>query len=146
MDARGRDRKSRKCRVMMVDGHLYPLHLAISSHWKIHYYSADMANHPEHRAEDAAFLEDMPAVLGARVMTALSHIQATLGLDYGGIDFGLGEQGAVLLFEANATMVVQRPEKDDQWNYRWPAVRRIHTAVRNMVISRAEGAKSAPLH
>ena len=64
LDARGADGKSRKYRVMMIDGALYPLHVAISSQWKIHYFTAEMAEVAEHRAEDAAFLADMPAVLG----------------------------------------------------------------------------------
>jgi hypothetical protein len=66
LDSRGADGKVRKYRVMMIDGGLYPLHLAISSHWKIHYFTAEMAERAEHRAEDAEFLENMPAVLGPR--------------------------------------------------------------------------------
>jgi glutathione synthase/RimK-type ligase-like ATP-grasp enzyme len=138
LDARGSDGSSRKYRVMMVDGRLYPLHVAISSNWKIHYYTADMADHPHHRAEDAAFLEDMPTVLGPRAMTALQHIQNTLGLDYGGVDFGLNERGDVLLFEANATMAVIVPDKDQRWDYRRPATERIYTAVWKMLINRAK--------
>ena len=72
LNARGADGKVRKYRVMMIDGQLYPLHVAISSHWKIHYFTADMANSAEHRAEDAEFLENMPAVLGPRAMEALA--------------------------------------------------------------------------
>ena len=89
LDSRGADGKVRKYRVMMIDGRLYPLHLAISSHWKIHYFTAEMAERAEHRAEDAEFLENMPGVLGPRAMAALEQIQAALGLDYAGIDFGL---------------------------------------------------------
>ncbi|MGO9261394.1 MAG: tetratricopeptide repeat protein [Bryobacteraceae bacterium] len=133
LNARSADDKVRKYRVMMIDGQLYPLHLAISSHWKIHYFTADMADRPDHRAEDAAFLENMPRVLGPRAMEALAQIQAVLGLDYGGIDFGLSAAGDVLLFEANATMVVNPPEPDERWAYRRPAVERIFAAVRRML-------------
>jgi glutathione synthase/RimK-type ligase-like ATP-grasp enzyme len=136
LDARGRDGKVRKYRVMMLDGELYPLHVAVSSHWKIHYYTADMADKPEHRAEDAEFLENMPAVLGPRAMTALAEIQARLGLDYAGVDFGLSASGEILLFEANATMVVNPPEPEEKWAYRRPAVERIYAAVRRMLMSR----------
>ncbi len=45
-----------KYRVMMIGGWLYPLHLAISAHWKIHYVTADMTENAEHRAEEAKFL------------------------------------------------------------------------------------------
>jgi len=137
LDSRGADGKARKYRVMMIDGQLYPLHLAISSHWKIHYFTAEMADSPEHRAEDAEFLENMPATLGPRAMTALEQIQAALRLDYAGIDFGLNAQGDLLLFEANATMVVNPPEPEERWAYRRPAVERVFSAVRRMLLDRA---------
>jgi hypothetical protein len=139
LDSRGADGKTRKYRVMMIDGALYPLHVAISSHWKIHYFTAEMADNAAHRAEDAAFLEDMPAVLGPRAMTALGEIQRVLGLDYAGIDFGLNAAGDVLLYEANATMVVNPPEPDERWAYRRPAVQRVLDAVRAMFLRKAGG-------
>jgi glutathione synthase/RimK-type ligase-like ATP-grasp enzyme len=134
LDARGAGGKVRKYRVMMIDGRLYPLHVAISSHWKIHYFTAEMAENAEHRAEDAEFLENMAGVLGARAMVALENIQRTLSLDYAGIDFGLSPTGDLLLFEANATMVVNPPEPDERWAYRRPPVDRIFQAVRKMLL------------
>jgi hypothetical protein len=97
-----------------------------------------MADHPEHRAEDAAFLQNMPGVLGPRALAALEEIQKTLGLDYGGIDFGLNEKGEVLLFEANATMVIVPPEADQRWDYRRAAVQRVGKAVGKMLLDRAK--------
>jgi len=138
LNARGADGKVRKYRVMMIDGQLYPLHVAISSHWKIHYFTAEMAEREDHRAEDAEFLANMPGVVGPRAMEALAQIQATLGLDYAGIDFGLSATGDLLLFEANATMVVNPPEPDERWAYRRPAVERIFTAVRRMLTAHSE--------
>jgi hypothetical protein len=128
---------------MMIDGKLYPLHLAISPNWKIHYFSADMADRPDHREEEAKFLLDMPRVLGDKGLAALKAIQEALGLDYGGVDFGINPQGEILLFEANATMVVEQPSEDARWDYRRAAVSRIHEAVREMLLRRAgsEGAK-----
>jgi hypothetical protein len=123
---------------MMIDEQLYPLHCAVSRHWKIHFFSADMADSPEHRAEDAAFLADMPTVLGPRVMAALHSIQSALGLDYGGIDFGVDRQGNLLVFEANATMVILPPGSDAKWDYRRPAVERVCRAVHAMLMARAK--------
>ena len=137
LDARGPDGKTRKYRAMMIGGQIYPLHLAVSSHWKIHYFSAEMADHPEYRAEDAAFLENMPGVLGPVAMQALQGIQDALGLDYGGIDFGLNAKGEVLVFEANATMVVNAPEADARWSYRRPAFQRIQAAIQRMLLEAA---------
>jgi len=137
LDARGPDGKTRKYRAMTINGEIYPLHVAISNHWKVHYFSAEMADNSAHRAEDAAFLEGMASVVGPVAMGALRQIQATLGLDYGGIDFGLNARGEVLLFEANATMTVNRPGPDERWSYRLPAYERIHAAVQKMLIEKA---------
>ena len=134
LDARGADGWARKYRVMMIGGRLYPLHLAISKQWKIHYFSADMRDRAEHRAEEAKFLADMPEVLGANAMAALQQLSAALGLDYGGIDFALNQGGEILLFEANATMVVEQPDGDPRWDYRRAAVERIHAAVRDLLL------------
>jgi glutamate/tyrosine decarboxylase-like PLP-dependent enzyme/glutathione synthase/RimK-type ligase-like ATP-grasp enzyme len=141
LDARGADGKTRKYRVMLVDGQIYPLHVAISSHWKIHYFTAEMADNPQHRAEDAAFLEDMPKVLGPLAMNALKQIQSTLALDYAGVDFGLNAQGELLLFEANATMVVNPPEPDERWKYRRPAYDEIRRAIHRMLLERSGAAQ-----
>ena len=122
---------------MMINGELYPLHCAVSHDWKIHYFSAEMADSPEHRAEDAAFLADMPTVLGAKAMQALQSIQAALGLDYGGIDFGISQDGSLLLFEANATMVILPPGADARWDYRRPAVENVCRAVHRMIAGKA---------
>jgi glutamate/tyrosine decarboxylase-like PLP-dependent enzyme len=144
LDARGADGKIRKYRVMMIDGALYPLHAAISHDWKIHYFSAEMADNAEHRAEDAAFLTDMRGVLGPKAMAALEGIQQVLGLDYGGIDFGLNGQGEVLVFEANAAMAVFAPDADARWEYRRAAVERILQAIRKMLVDRAQWNGASP--
>jgi len=138
LDASGPDGKIRKYRAMMVDGRIYPLHAAISTHWKVHYFTAEMENNSEHRAEDAAFLEDMPAVLGSKAMKALTEIQSSLGLDYAGIDFGLNTKKEVLVFEANATMVLNAPDSGERWKYRRAAYEQIHSAVEQMLLTRAE--------
>jgi len=134
LDARGVDGCARKYRVMFVGGEMYPLHLAISPNWKIHYFSADMADRPDHREEEERFLTDMAGVLGEKAMQGLRAVQAALGLDYGGIDFGLSLDGDVLLFETNATMVVEPPPPDARWDYRRAGVARIHKAVRKMLL------------
>jgi glutathione synthase/RimK-type ligase-like ATP-grasp enzyme len=137
LDATGEDGKPRKYRVMMIDGKLYPLHLAISKDWKVHYFTADMADKPDHRAEEAAFLKDMPAVLGDRAMDALARVRTALGLDYAGIDFGLGADGDLLLFEANATMVIAKPGKQPHWAYRHSAIDAVLEAATAMLVRKA---------
>jgi tetratricopeptide (TPR) repeat protein len=133
LDARGADGMARKYRVMFIDGRMYPLHLAISSDWKVHYFTADMAKSEAFRDEERRFLLDMPGVLGMRAMDALAGIEAALGLQYAGIDFALSPDGSVLLFEANATMVVFPPGPDPLWDYRRAAIDAALRAARQML-------------
>ena len=136
IDVRRGDGNYRKYRVMMMDGQLYPLHLAISSDWKVHYFTSDMANHAAYREEEAWFLENMQDVIGARAMDTLQYIQKELGIDYAGLDFAVNENGDLVLFEANATMVVVPPDADSMWDYRRPAVNRILHAAQHMMMKK----------
>jgi hypothetical protein len=137
LDARGKDGKARKYRVMFIDGELYPLHLAISSDWKVHYFSADMAHSADYREEERRFLDDMPAVLGKKAMQALQDICAAMQLQYAGIDFALSPDSSVLLFEANATMVVFPPNPDPMWDYRRRAIDTVLEAATQMLLRHA---------
>jgi len=137
LDARGDDGNARKYRVMMIGGQIYPLHLAISRNWKVHYFTSDMAEKPDHRAEESRFLTDMPAVLGDKAMAALQRISEVIGLDYAGVDFALAPNGDLLLFEANATMVIAVPDSHERWAYRRAAIRRIIDAVVSMIMQKS---------
>jgi GNAT superfamily N-acetyltransferase len=139
LDARGGDGMARKYRAMFIDGVLYPWHLAISADWKVHYFTAGMAANADHREKERHFLDDMPAVLGQRVMTALGAIGETMGLDYAGIDFALSRDGSVLVFEANATMVINPPGPDPIWDYRRRALAEVLDAARSLLSRRATG-------
>lgn len=127
----------RKYRVLFIDGRLYPVHLAISNHWKVHYFSSTMAERPEHREEEARFLADMPGVLGTRAMSVLAAIERAVSLDYGGIDFGIDANGNVVVFEANATMAVYPPAAGEMYAYRRPAYDAVIAAVRRLIAERA---------
>jgi glutathione synthase/RimK-type ligase-like ATP-grasp enzyme len=137
LDTRGADGCVRKYRVLFVDGRLYPVHLAISPEWKVHYFSADMAVREDHRAEEQRFLGDMRATLGVRAVGALEEIGRVLGLDYAGVDFGINAAGDVVVFEANATMAVYPPPAGDAWTYRRPAYEAVIAAVRALIVRRA---------
>ena len=49
------------------------------------------------------------------------------------IDFGLSGDGDLLLFEANATMVIAKPDADERWTYRRAAIGAILDAVVAMI-------------
>jgi glutathione synthase/RimK-type ligase-like ATP-grasp enzyme len=70
-------------------------------------------------------------------MEALRRIAAALELDYGGVDFALDPEGRVVVFEANATMVITPVDDDERWTYRRAALDRVADAVRLMLVERA---------
>jgi tetratricopeptide (TPR) repeat protein len=142
LDARGADGKARKYRVMFIGGALYPLHLAVSSDWKVHYFTADMGIEEDHRREEQFFLEDMGRALGPKAMSALARIAAELGLDYGGIDFAVRQDGQLLFFEANATMVIVPPPADAKWDYRRAAIARALGAARDLPLVKLRAGSS----
>ena len=139
IDTRSADGRFRKYRVMSINGRLYPIHLAIAYEWNVHYYSSAMHEHAEFRAEEARFLENMHAVLGSTVIANLEKLFRILDLDYAGIDFSLNTDHEIVVFEANAGMVVVEPDADEKWNYRRPAALAAREAARQMVLERAVG-------
>jgi hypothetical protein len=104
-----------------------------------------MADSAAYRDEERRFLEDMPAVLGSRAMAALAQICATLGLEYSGIDFALAPNGSILLFEANATMIVFLPNIDSMWDYRRRAIREVLDAATRMLLRHANQSANCAL-
>jgi len=126
----------RKYRVMLIDHQIYPLHLAISKHWKVHYFSAAMKDNPLFRKEEEAFLLRMPEVLGQNALKALYAIEKTLALDYAGIDFSIDPEGNIILFEANATMIISPPAEEPLWAYRQQPILRARRAAQQLLASR----------
>ncbi len=137
VDTRGADGGYRKYRVLAIGGELYPVHLAIASRWKVHYLSSEMAERAAYREEERRFLDDMPGALGPAAVAALRRAATALGLDYGGIDFGIDAAGNVAIFEANATMAVYAPPAEERWAYRGPAYARVAAAVAALIRRRA---------
>jgi hypothetical protein len=123
----------RKYRTIFIDRRPWPYHLAIGDGWLVHYFSADMLDCADRRAEELRFLDDPAASLGGRAMAALAAIGARLDLDYAGIDFSLLPDGRVLVFEANATMVVHPETPGGALDYKNPAVAAILAAFDAMV-------------
>jgi tetratricopeptide (TPR) repeat protein len=136
-DTRSPDGMLRKYRMMYIDGTLYPIHLAVSADWKVHYASSLMHDSAAFRAEEAAFLSNPEAVIGARAIRALEAIVKVTALDYGGIDFGLDSEGNVVLFEANGAMGIFMPDADPRWDYRRSAFSTALDAAKTMIVRRA---------
>lgn len=131
-DYRSADGYYRKYRLIFVDREIYPYHLAISKHWMIHYWRADMSEEDLKR-EEAVFLADYRAVFPGALAETVRSIAKRLDLDYGGMDCGITRDGRILLFEANANMLVHLDDPREDFAYKHEHVPKIAAAMSRLV-------------
>ncbi|HEV8020993.1 MAG TPA: hypothetical protein VGP41_06985 [Candidatus Lustribacter sp.] len=136
VDYKSSDGFYRKYRVMFVSGVPFAYHLAISPRWMIHYYNAAMADHQWMRDEEARFIGDLDAVFNGRLRAALDEIARGVALDYFGIDCGIAPDGRLLLFEADAAMLVHGTDPPDLYPYKRAGFERVKTALSELLFSR----------
>ncbi|MFM0210311.1 tetratricopeptide repeat protein [Paraburkholderia sediminicola] len=139
VDYRSTDGYFRKYRFVCVGDEILPYHLAIDDKWKVHHVTTSMANHTWMQAEEQAFLDDPWRVFGVAQRAALQSIRDAMGLAYFGIDCALDCDGAVVVFEANASMLVHG--NNSQFPYKKEAVERIRQAFHALLERRALEAK-----
>jgi glutathione synthase/RimK-type ligase-like ATP-grasp enzyme len=138
IDYRSTDYFFRKYRVIFVDGEILPYHLAIHNEWKVHHFRTDMANQAWMRTEEERYLADIGSIFNVANQGALQAIARATGLDYGGIDCGLDRDGRIVVFEANASMLVH-DEKDETFAYKNQYIAKIKNAFDAMVARRRTG-------
>ena len=123
----------RKYRIEFVDGVPYPVHLAISKQWMIHYYNAPMSENEWMRDEEAAFLADLSAAFKPDAHATLLAIARASGLEYFGIDCSIDRDGNVLVFEADPAMLVHASDPIELYPYKHKYIPRIFSAVEAML-------------
>lgn len=140
-DYRGADGFFRKYRLIFVDRQVFPYHLAITRHWLAHYWRAEMAD--TMKREEEAFLADFRQAFRGAAADAVGEAARRLDLDYAGMDCTLLPDGRVLVFEANAAMLVHLRELREQFAYKHAHVPRIIDAMAEMVMRRTVGLRPA---
>jgi hypothetical protein len=137
VDYRGADGLFRKYRVALIDGQAYACHMAISSHWMIHYLNADMIDNPQNRAEEARFMRDFDEGFGVRHQQALREVARRSGLDYLIIDCGETREGELLIFEVGSAMIVHAMDPEDVFPYKAIQMKKLFGAFQAMLRNRA---------
>jgi glutathione synthase/RimK-type ligase-like ATP-grasp enzyme len=136
IDYRSSDGLFRKYRIMLIDGRPYICHMAISTHWMIHYLNAGMAESAEKRAEEARFMASFDLGFALRHAHAFQSVTELLKLDYVGLDCAETHDGQLLIFEADSDMIVHEMDPVDMFPYKQPAMRKIFDAFHAMLVSR----------
>lgn len=137
VDYRSADGLFRKYRVALIDGRAYAGHMAISSHWMIHYLNADMIDNERNRAEEAAFMRDFDAGFGARHHEALREIARRSGLDYLVLDCAETRDGRLLIFEVGNAMILHSMDPEHVFPYKAGQMKKLFGAFQAMLRARA---------
>ncbi|MFA6014125.1 MAG: RimK family alpha-L-glutamate ligase [Gallionellaceae bacterium] len=137
VDYRSADGLFRKYRIILIDGVPYICHLAISSHWMIHYLNAGMADSAEKRAEEAQCFAQFDTRFAARHAQAFAQIAQRLKLDYLGIDCAETSDGKLLIFEVDSNMIVHDFDPADKYPYKKPQMQKIFSAFRELLKKKA---------
>lgn len=139
VDYRSADGFYRKYRVALIAGRPYACHMAISSHWMIHYLNAGMMESADKRAEEARFMATFDRDFAVRHQDALAAVAERIGLDYVTLDCGETADGRLLLFEAGNGMIVHAMDPPELFPYKAPQMGKVFAAFEAML--RSAGAK-----
>lgn len=132
------DGQFRKYRVVLIDGKPFICHLAISSHWMVHYLNAGMDDSAAKRAEEAAGMARFDEGFARRHAAALAEIDARIGLPYLGIDCAETRDGRLLIFEVDNAMVVHAMDDPGRYPYKRPVMDKVFGAFEAMLRSRCD--------
>jgi glutathione synthase/RimK-type ligase-like ATP-grasp enzyme len=133
VDYSGSDGQFRKYRIVLIDGKPFICHLAISSHWMVHYLNAGMDDSAAKRAEEAAGMASFDDGFAQRHAAALAEIDARIGLPYLGIDCAETRDGRLLIFEVDNAMVVHAMDDPGKYPYKGPAMNKVFRAFEAML-------------
>jgi tetratricopeptide (TPR) repeat protein len=131
IDYQSPDGHFRKYRFFFIDDEILPYHLAIGNHWKVHHATTDMNKTEWMQTEEKAFLENPADVFSPKHYEALRAVREAIGLEYFGIDCGIDRAGNLVVFEANATMLVHW--HNETFPYKTPFVAKIKQAFDAML-------------
>jgi hypothetical protein len=133
VDYRNADGLFRKYRIVLIEGKAYASHMAVSSHWMIHYLNAGMDQSLEKRQQEAGWMRCFDEQFAARHALAFAGIEERIGLEYLGIDCAETADGRLLIFEVDNAMLVHAMDSEDLYPYKKPAMHKLFKAFHKML-------------
>ncbi|WP_422050352.1 ATP-grasp domain-containing protein [Shimia sp.] len=137
------DGQFRKYRIVFVNGKAFPCHMAIADQWDVWYLNAKMEQHPEKRAEEAAWMEDFDADFAARHSHAFEALTTGIGLNYFGIDCAEDRDGNLVVFEADNALIVHDMDSDAIFPYKSKHMHEIFASFEAMLNAYRKDDKAA---
>jgi tetratricopeptide (TPR) repeat protein len=126
VDYQSKDSYFRKYRFIFTNGEILPYHLVIAGEWKAHHFRTDMDQHVWMQDEEKAFLENPHGVFARAHFDAFRAIATAIGLNFFGVDCSLDRDANLVIFEANAAMLVH--DDNREFPYKSAHSKRIRSA------------------
>jgi glutathione synthase/RimK-type ligase-like ATP-grasp enzyme len=133
VDYSSSDGRFRKFRIALIGGRPFACHMAVSSHWMVHYVNAGMYEDGAKRAEEAEFMANFEH-FAERHRAALNAIHQRLQLDYFCIDCAETRDGQLLIFEADHVMVVHAMDQEALFPYKQQHMLKAERAFRDFLL------------
>lgn len=137
LDYRSNDGLYRKWRIALIAGQPYVAHLAIGSHWIVHYHHAGMAESSTKREEEARALTTFERDFALRHGAALRAIAVKLALEYVVLDCAETDDGRLLVFEADNRGWIHATDPPALFAYKQPALQKLFAAFRTLLVKTA---------
>jgi len=144
IDYRQADGHFRKVRIALIDGQPYACHMAVSSHWMIHYVNAGMYDAAWKREHELLFFTHFEE-FRLRHRGPLQAIARTIPLDYLCVDCAQTASGELLVFEVDHAMVVHVMDTEAQFPYKQIHMKKVKDAFREMLFKRMSHPSTGPL-
>lgn len=119
-----------KMRIAVVNGKAYPVHMAVSSKWVVHYVNAFMQNAPENRKKERLWMENFEE-FAKPYENLWQTLKEKIGLDYCCVDCAQMPNGDLLIFEFDHISVVHDMDDPLRFPYKSAAIARIKDALRD---------------
>ncbi len=139
IDYRSIDGQFKKYRVVLLAGQPFACHMAISSHWMIHYFNADMATSDFKRKEEEHFMNNFEREFALVHKQSLASIDRLIGLDFVVLDCAETKDGSLLLFEVDNAAIVHALDDPKLFPYKQPQMLKVFAAFREMLFARGRG-------
>lgn len=130
-----------KFRVFCVGDEFIATHYMTCDDWNVHWENARamMAREPALVEREIDFLQAFDEKWRNVLDGRLQEIRRAIGLDFFGMDCGLTRDGELLIFEANASMVLTSPGREEKFPYLAPYIARVKGSFLEMVHRRLSG-------
>ena len=123
----------RKYRVALIDGVAYPVHLAISSHWMVHYLNAGMGDSVEKREEEASWFNSFRQTFASKHKPAFDKLSTTIELSYFAMDCAETKDGELLIFEIDTAMIIHCMDAGPEYAYKRDPMQKLFAAFLAML-------------